>query len=473
MAEENTKVAKSKGRASWSGKWGFILAAAASAVGLGNMWRFPYLAAKYGGGTFLITYIILVVTLGFTLMMGETALGRLTKQSVTGAFAHFGKKYAFIGVLACLVPMIIMPYYCVIGGWVTKFMVSYVTEAPSIIAGDTYFSNFIMSTGPDTFLWMFVFLALAVLIVALGVRKGIESSNKVLMPLLILMAIGISIYVATLPGAAEGLAYYLIPDVSKISAEMIVAAMGQMFFSLSLAMGIMVTYGSYFGPEDDLEHSVRRVEIFDTGVAILAGFMVIPVSVAVMGSADVVATKAGPGLMFGVLPTVFDKLGAAGPIIGFIFFALVFFAALTSAVSIFETNVSCIQDAFKTSRVTAIVVCAIEALVLGVVCNLGYNAWLGVDPMYTLFGIGDYQDHQILDFMDFLSNTILMPIVAFLTCIFIGWIIKPKIIVDHVKQSSKFSGEKLFTVMIKYIAPIFVLIIMAFYILDTVGILKL
>lgn len=473
MAEENTKVAKSKGRASWSGKWGFILAAAASAVGLGNMWRFPYLAAKYGGGTFLITYIILVVTLGFTLMMGETALGRLTKQSVTGAFAHFGKKYAFIGVLACLVPMIIMPYYCVIGGWVTKFMVSYVTEAPSIIAGDTYFSNFIMSTGPDTFLWMFVFLALAVLIVALGVRKGIESSNKVLMPLLILMAIGISIYVATLPGAAEGLAYYLIPDVSKISAEMIVAAMGQMFFSLSLAMGIMVTYGSYFGPEDDLEHSVRRVEIFDTGVAILAGFMVIPVSVAVMGSADVVATKAGPGLMFGVLPTVFDKLGAAGPIIGFVFFALVFFAALTSAVSIFETNVSCIQDAFKTSRVTAIVVCAIEALVLGVVCNLGYNAWLGVDPMYTLFGIGDYQDHQILDFMDFLSNTILMPIVAFLTCVFIGWIIKPKIIVDHVKQSSKFSGEKLFTVMIKYIAPIFVLIIMAFYILDTVGILKL
>ncbi len=473
MAEENTKVAKSKGRASWSGKWGFILAAAASAVGLGNMWRFPYLAAKYGGGTFLITYIILVVTLGFTLMMGETALGRITKQSVTGAFSHFGKKYAIIGVLACLVPMIIMPYYCVIGGWVTKFMVSYVIEAPSVIAGDTYFSDFILGTGPDTFLWMIVFLALAVLIVALGVRRGIESSNKVLMPLLILMAIGISIFVATLPGAAEGLAYYLIPDVSKISAEMVVAAMGQMFFSLSLAMGIMVTYGSYFGPEDDLEHSVRRIEIFDTGVAILAGFMVIPVSVAVMGSADVVATKAGPGLMFGVLPTVFEKLGAAGPIVGFIFFALVFFAALTSAVSIFETNVSCIQDAFKTSRVTAIVVCALEALILGVICNLGYNAWLGIDPMYTLFGIGDYQDHQILDFMDFLSNTILMPIVAFLTCIFIGWIIKPKTIVDHVKQSSKFSGEKLFTVMIKYIAPVFVLIIMAFYILDTVGILKL
>ena len=469
MANLDTK----KNRASWSGKWGFILAAAASAVGLGNMWRFPYLAAKYGGGTFLITYIILVVTLGFALMMGETALGRMTKQSVTGAFSAFGKKFTFIGVLACLVPMIIMPYYSVIGGWVTKFMVSYAIEAPSIIAGDTYFSDFILSVGPDTFLWMFVFLALVVIIVALGVRKGIESSNKILMPLLIIMAIGISIFSLTIPGAMDGLAYYLIPDVSKISPEMIVAAMGQMFFSLSLAMGIMVTYGSYFGPKDDLEHSVRRIEVFDTGVAILAGLMIIPVSVAVMGSAETVASKAGPGLMFGVLPTVFDQLGGAGQIIGFVFFVLVFFAALTSAVSIFETNVSCIQDGFKTKRVTAIIVCALEALVLGIVCNLGYNAWLGIDPMYSLFGIGDYQDHQILDFMDFLSNTILMPIVAFLTCIFIGWIIKPKTIVDHVKQSSKFKGEKLFTVMIKYIAPVFVLIIMVFYILDTVGFLHL
>lgn len=475
MAEgKTTDVAKhAKGRASWSGKWGFILAAAASAVGLGNMWRFPYLAAKYGGGTFLITYIILVVTLGFALMMGETALGRMTKQSVTGAFSHFGKKYAFIGVLACLVPMIIMPYYSVIGGWVTKFMVSYAIETPAIIAGDTYFTDFILSAGPDTFLWMFVFLALVVIIVALGVRKGIESSNKVLMPLLILMALGISIFSLTLPGAMDGLAYYLIPDVSKVSPEMIVAAMGQMFFSLSLAMGIMVTYGSYFGPEDDLEHSVRRIEVFDTGVAILAGLMIIPVSVAVMGSAETVATKAGPGLMFGVLPAVFEQLGPAGQPLGLIFFVLVFFAALTSAVSIFETNVSCIQDGFKTSRVVAIIVCGLEALILGIVCNLGYNAWLGVDPMYALFGIGSYQDHQILDFMDFLSNTILMPVVAFLTCIFIGWIIKPKTIIDHVKQSSKFSGEKLFTVMIKYIAPVFVLIIMAFYILDTIGFLKL
>ena len=470
MAE---KLDTTKNRASWKGKWGFILAAAASAVGLGNMWRFPYLAAKYGGGTFLVTYVVLVCTFGFALMMAETALGRMTKQSVTGAFAHLGSKFAFIGVLAALVPMIITPYYCVIGGWVTKYMVAFATEAPAVIAGDTYFTDFILSTGPDTFLWMLVFIAVVVIVVALGVNKGIENLNKVLMPALILMAVGISVYSLTVPGAMDGLAYYLIPDVSKISAEMIVAAMGQMFFSLSLAMGIMVTYGSYFDPKDNLEQSVRRIELFDTGIAILAGFMIIPVSVAVMGSAETVASKAGPGLMFGVLPQVFNGLGAAAPILGFAFFVLVLFAALTSAISLFETIVSCVQDAVHCSRTVSIIICAFEVAVVGIICNLGYNAWLGIDPMYSIFGIGAYQDHQILDFMDFISNTVLMPIVAFLTCIFIGWIIKPKTIIDHVKQSSAFKAEKLFTVMIKYIAPVFVLVIMVFYIMDTVGIIHL
>ncbi len=479
-AAETKKGSKEKldtraNRASWSGKWGFIMAAAASAVGLGNMWRFPYLAAKYGGGIFLITYIILVITLGFALMMAETALGRMTKQSATGAFRHFGEKYRFIGILACLVPLIIMPYYCVIGGWVTKFVVSYATEAPSVIAGSTYFTGFITSSGPETFLWMFVFLALVIIVCAIGVRNGIERTNKVLMPLLILMALGIGIYSLTIPGAMDGLAYYLIPDMSKFSAEMVVAAMGQMFFSLSLAMGIMITYGSYFNKEDDLEASVRNVEIFDTGVSLLAGLMIIPVSVAVMGSAEAVSTNAGPGLMFKVLPQVFssEALGGAGGVIGLVFFVLVFFAALTSAMSIFEANISDIQDAFHVKRSTAIIVCGLEALILGIVCNLGYNVWIGVDPMYTLFGIGEYQSAQILDFMDFISNTILMPIVAFLTCIFVGWLIKPKTIIDHVKQSSAFKGEKLFTVMIKYIAPVFVLIIMIAYIMNTAGIIKL
>lgn len=467
------KLVTTKSRASWKGKWGFILAAAASAVGLGNMWRFPYLAAKYGGGTFLITYIVLVVTFGFALMMAETALGRMTKQSVTGAFSHFGGKFAFIGILAALVPLIITPYYCVIGGWVTKYMVSYLTELPSQIAADGYFTGFILSSGPDTFLWMLVFVAVVVIVVSLGVNRGIENLNKVLMPALILMAVGISVYSLTIPGALEGLKYYLIPDLSKFSAELVVAAMGQMFFSLSLAMGIMVTYGSYFSKDDDLEHSVRRIEIFDTAIAILAGFMIIPVSVAVMGSAEVVATKAGPGLMFGVLPVVFNDLGAAAPIIGFLFFLLVFFAALTSAISLFETIVSCIQDFTHCSRTTSIILNAAWVVVLGIICNLGYNAWLGIDPMYSIFGIGAYQDHQILDFMDFISNTIMMPVVALLTCVFIGFVIKPQTIIDHVKTSSAFKGEKLFVVMIKYIAPIFVVAILIAYVMNTIGMISL
>ncbi|MDO4502319.1 MAG: sodium-dependent transporter [Coriobacteriia bacterium] len=467
------KLDTAKPRASWRGKWGFILAAAASAVGLGNMWRFPYLAAKYGGGTFLITYIVLVVTFGFALMMAETALGRMTKQSVTGAFSKFGGKFAFIGILAALVPLIITPYYCVIGGWVTKYMVSYLTELPSQIAADGYFTGFILSPGPDTFLWMIVFVAVVAIVVSLGVNRGIENLNRVLMPALIVMAIGISLYSLTIPGAIDGLKYYLIPDVTKFSPELVVAAMGQMFFSLSLAMGIMVTYGSYFSKEDDLEHSVRRIEIFDTGIAILAGFMIIPISVAVMGSAEVVSSKAGPGLMFGVLPVVFNDLGPAAPILGFIFFLLVFFAALTSAISLFETIVSCIQDFCHCSRTTSIILNVVWVVVLGIICNLGYNSWLGIDPMYSIFGIGAYQDHQILDFMDFISNTIMMPIVALLTCFFIGYVIKPKTIIDHVKESSEFKSEKLFTVMIKYIAPIFVILILIFYVMDTIGMIHL
>ena len=352
MASDQNLTKKSAPRALWSGKMGFVLAAAASAIGLGNLWRFPYLAAKYGGGVFLITYIILVCTFGFALMTAETALGRKTRQSAIGAFSHFGKKYIIIGILASAVPFIITPYYCVIGGWVTKYMVSYITVGASELGTDAWstFAGFITGTGPETFLWMIVFIAVVIVVTALGVKNGIERANKILMPLLIVMAIGISVYSLTLPGAIDGLKYYLIPDVSKISIDMVVAAMGQMFFSLSLAMGIMITYGSYFKDEEDLEKSVRRIEVFDTGIALLAGFMIIPASVAILGSADAVAAKAGPKLMFGTLPEVFAGTGSIASVLGFVFFALVFFAALTSAISLFETCTSIVQDGAKWSR---------------------------------------------------------------------------------------------------------------------------
>jgi NSS family neurotransmitter:Na+ symporter len=238
-------------------------------------------------------------------------------------------------------------------------------------------------------------------------------------------------------------------------------------------MGIMITYGSYFQKDEDLEHSVRRIELFDTGIAILAGLMIIPCAVAVQGSAEVVSQNAGPGLMFGVLPQVFLGFGFAANAVGFVFFALVFFAALTSCISLFETLVSIVADGTHKSRKFSIAVCGIFVLVVGIIVDLGYNDWLSVDLMYSIFGIGDYQDSQLLDFFDFVSNTVLMPIVALLTCIFVGWIIKPKTLIAEVKRSSKFSGEKLFVVMIKYIAPVFVVVILVAYIMNTIGIIAL
>ena len=459
-------------RSSWTGKWGFILAAAASAVGLGNLWRFPYLAAKYGGGIFLLVYIILVCTFGFTLMMAETALGRKTGQSAIGAFAALSKKWKFVGILASIVPFIITPYYALIGGWVTKYMVSYIVTPAAEIAGDGFFTGFILQN-PETYLYLLVFLLITYLVVALGVNKGIENVNKVLMPALIIMSIGISVYSMTLPGAIDGVAFYLIPDFSKFSAELVLGAMGQMFYSLSLAMGIMITYGSYFAKEHDLEHSVRRIEVFDTGIAILAGFMIIPVSFAVLGGGEAVMTHAGPGLMFGILPTVFNSLGPVGPVLGFLFFALVFFAALTSCISLFETCVSIVADGFKRSRKASIAIAGIFIAVVGVFVNMGYDNLLWMDPMYSLFGIGEYQSCQLLDFFDFLSNTILMPIVALLTCIFIGYVVKPKAIIDEVKISSKFVGEKLFVVMVKYIAPVLLIAILVAYVMNTAGIIAI
>ena len=473
--EANTTAPEASGkRSSFSGRMGFVLAAAASAVGLGNLWRFPYLAAKYGGGAFLITYLVLVVTFGFALMIAEVALGRHTRLSDIGAFRHFGKKFTFIGVLASAVPFIITPYYSVIGGWVTKYMVSYATTAPDAIAADGFFGSFITSAGPETFLWTFLFLAIVFIIIALGVEKGVERSSKILMPLLIAISVFLAIFGLMQPGAIDGLAYYLIPDFSKFSVELVVAAMGQMFFSLSLAMGIMITYGSYLRREDNLEKSVRNIEIFDTGIAVIAGLMIIPACFAVTGDGADVAGNAGPSLMFVVLPKIFAQFGGAAGIIGFIFFALVFFAALTSCISLMETTVSIAADGLKCSRRRAIIINVIFMFVVATLCNLGYNAWIGVDPMNAIFGIGEAGSHQILDFMDFLSNTVLMPIVALLTCIFVGYIIKPQTIIDEVEQPGvTFKSKKLFTVMIKYIAPVFVVAILIGYIMMTTGAISL
>lgn len=438
-------------RSSWSGKGAFVLAAAASAVGLGNMWRFPYLAAKYGGGTFLITYLVLVFTFGVSLLLLETALGRKTGLSAIGAFRSFGKRYSFIGVLAAAVPFIITPYYCIIGGWVMKYAAAYVTDGPGPLAGGDFFTSFI-SGNVESFFWMLFFIAIVFAVVALGVKGGIEKANLVMMPSLIIMAVGIAIYTMAMPGALDGVLYYLIPDVSKFSPDLVINALGQMFYSLSLAMGIMITYGSYLDKKSSLTSSVTRIGGFDIGVSFLAGLMIVPAAFVAMGSGDAVAANSGPSLMFITLPGVFADMGGAATVVGFLFFLLVLFAALTSAISLTETCVSIVQDGARWTRRRALAVVAAVVVAAAVVVNLGYNGLSFIEPL----GAGS----TLLDFFDFISNSVIMPIVALLTCVFVGWIIKPKTLTDEIKLSGPFRAEKAWVFMIKFVAPVLVTVIL-------------
>ncbi len=451
-------------RSVWSGKWAFVLAAAASAVGLGNMWRFPYLAAEYGGGTFLITYLVLVFTFGVSLLLLETALGRKTGLSAIGAFKSFGRRYSFIGVLASVVPFIITPYYCIIGGWVTKYAASYIFNDPAEIAdGGGFFTDFITSDA-ESFLWMFLFMAIVFVVVSLGVKGGIEKANIFMMPTLIVMAVGIAIYTLTMPGALDGVWYYLVPDFSKFSPELVVGALGQMFYSLSLAMGIMITYGSYLSKKESLTQSVVRIGGFDIGVSVLAGLMIVPAAFVAMGSGEAVAENSGPSLMFVILPEVFSDMGGVASVIGFLFFLLVLFAALTSAISLTETCVSIIADGAGLSRKRSLLLVIAVVVIAGIVVNMGYNQLAFIEPL----GAGS----SLLDFFDFISNSVIMPIVALLTCIFVGWIIKPKPLIAEIKESSPFKAQRLWVIMIKYIAPVLIVVILVAYVAQTFGIVS-
>ena len=446
-------------RSSFTGKIGFVLAAAGSAVGLGNIWRFPYLAAKYGGGIFLLVYIILAVTFGFSLMVAEIAIGRKTGLSCVGAFAKLNKKFSFIGYLGALIPMLILPYYSVIGGWVMKYLAAFISGGGKDAATNEYFGNFI--SGATPLVWFVIYIALTMLVVLFGVEKGIEKVSKIMMPILVVLSLFIAVYVMFIDGAWEGVIYYIKPDFSKFSIMTVIAAMGQLFYSMSLAMGIMITYGSYMKKEVSIEGSIHQIEIFDTGIAFLAGLMIIPAVFAFSGG-DQSALGKGPSLMFETLPKVFNTI-KGGQILGTLFFVLVLFAALTSSISLAETVVSVIQDKFKINRkITCLVVLGIS-LLLGLPSALGYGILGGV----KIIGL------QFLDFFDFLTNSILMPIVAIFTCIFVGFILKPKPIIEEVEVSAPFKGKKLFVVVIKYIAPIFLVAILVSSVLDVFGIVKI
>lgn len=446
-------------RSQFSNKLGFVLAAAGSAVGLGNIWRFPYLAAKYGGGMFLLVYIILTLTFGFTIMIAEIAIGRKTKLSPIGAFKKLNKKYSFIGILASVVAFLILPYYSVIGGWVMKYLSEYLLGCHAEAAVETFFNSYI--TQPvEPILWQTFFILITAVVVFLGVKNGIEKVSRILMPLLIVLSVVIAVYSVTLPGAMEGVKYFLLPHWSDFSVQTILAALGQMFYSLSLAMGIMITFGSYLSAEDDLEKSVKQIEIFDTGIAVLAGLMIIPAVFAFSGG-NRQALNAGPKLMFVTLPKVFESMGMS-TLIGSVFFLLVFFAALTSAISLMETSVSTVCDNFGIGRHKSVLIVTVIVFLMGIPASLGYGLW-------DQIRIANF---TILDFMDFLTNSVLMPIVALLTCLFVAYVLKTDAITEEVKLSSRFHREKLFVVMIRYIAPLCIIAILVTSILDAFGIFK-
>lgn len=449
-----------KKRGSFSGGLGFVFAAAGSAVGLGNLWRFPYLAAQYGGGIFLLVYLILAVTFGFALLTAEIAIGRKTKLSPVLAYKKLNKKFSFLGYIATLVPIIIIPYYCVIGGWVTKYVTVYAQGLVAPVAKDGYFSDFIgHPVAPLVFFLIFMLLSIAVIM--LGVKKGIEKLSKFLMPLLIVLTIGIAIYALTLPNAMEGVKYYLIPDFSKFSILTVAGAMSQLFYSMSIAMGIMVTYGSYTRDDVNLTKSVNRIEFFDTLVALLAGLTIIPAVYIFSGEEGL--SSQGAGLMFMTLPKVFQQM-PGGNIIALLFFVLVFFAAITSSISVMEAIVSSLMDKFHLKRIPCCLIVIGICLLLGIPSSLGNGLWANI----KILGM------DFLTFFDYISNSILMPIVAFCTCILVGWVIKPKALTDEVtKNGEKFGRKKLFNVMIKYVAPICLLFIFVTGILSQLGIITI
>lgn len=463
---------KGKNRHSFTGSIGFVLAAAGSAVGLGNIWRFPYLAAKDGGGLFLVIYLLLALTFGFTLLTTEIAIGRKTKQSPLTAYRKVKKGWGFLGVLACLVPVIIMPYYCVIGGWVVKYFLAFLTGDGGNAAQDDYFSEFI-TADIQPIIMMLVFLFIVAFIIFRGVEKGIESSSKIIMPILLLLVIGIAIFSITIQHTdangitrtgLEGLRICLVPNLQGMTVKdfftVLLDAMGQLFFSLSVAMGIMIAYGSYVKDDANLVKSINQIEIFDTAVAFLAGVMIIPAVYTFMGTEGMAAS--GPSLMFVSLPKVFAAMGKAGNVIGTLFFAMVLFAAITSAMSVMEAVVSSLMDKFHMSRLKATLVETAIALLGGILVCLGYN------KLSFNITLPNGATGQLLDVMDYISNNALMPLVAIGTCILVGWVIQPKTIIEEVEKSGcKLGRKQLYIIMIKFIAPV----LLAILLLKSLGIL--
>lgn len=460
--ESNDKNKENGTRGSFSGKLGFVLSAAGASVGLGNIWRFPYLAAEYGGGIFLLIYLGLVFTFGYTMIMAETAIGRMTQKSPIGAFRHFGNGIGckIGGWLNTIIPLIIVPYYSVIGGWVLKYLFEYLKGNTAALATDEYFSAFIGDFSVEW--WFILFTILMLIVIFCGVQNGIERVAKFMMPILVVLAVFIAIYSITRPHAMEGVIYFLIPNVKNFSWMTVVSAMGQMFYSLSIAMGILITFGSYMKKDVSIEEATTNVEIFDTAIAILAGLMIIPAVFAFNGG-DAQSLQAGPSLMFITIPKVFASMGF-GRGAGILFFLLVFFAALTSAIALTESIAATVEDEFGFNRHLSTILIGIVIIALGSLSALGYGPLAGV----KIIGL------QFLDFFDFISNSVMMPLSALAICLLVVEVIKVENIAKEIELDGQpFKRKDIFNFMIRYLCPFFVIVILLSSVANVFGWIKM
>lgn len=456
----------------FSGQLGFVLAAAGSAVGVGNLWRFPYLAAKDGGGLFLIIYFVLVLTFGFTLLTSDIAIGRRTKQSAIGAYTQMHSKWKFLGILTFLVPVLIMTYYAVIGGWITKYAVTYITGQAKAAAGDDYFTSFITSSTSPV-VYALIFMGVTAFIVYNGVEGGIERVSKWMMPILLIIVVIIAGYSLTqqhtdasgeVHTGLQGFLYYLTPNVEGLTVkrflQILLDAMSQLFFSLSVSMGIMITYGSYVKPEVNLNKAVNQIEIFDTGVAFLAGAMIIPAVYVFSGTEGM---GAGPSLMFVSLPKVFAAMGKPGIVVGILFFVTAIFATLSSCISVLESIVANCMEIFHTGRKKTVLILTAIYLAASAVITLGYSIF------YVEVKLPNGSTGQLLDIMDYISNSVMMPFIALLSTILIGWVMTPDYVIDEMERGGeKFRRKKLYCIMIRYVAPVMMLVLF----LQSTGILS-
>ena len=439
------------------------MAAAGSAVGVGNLWRFPFLAAKDGGGLFILIYLILTFTFGFTLLTSDIAVGRRTGKNSMGAYQAMHPKWRFLGLLTFLVPVLIMTYYAVIGGWIVKYIAVYLTGQGEAAATDAFFTSFITSP-VQAALYATAFMLLTAWIVFNGVEKGIEKYSKILMPVMLVMIVAIAIFSLTLSHTDEagvtrtglqGLAVYLKPNFEGLTLkrlmQILLDAMSQIFFSLSVSMGIMITYGSYIRKDVDINASIHQIEFFDTGVALLAGMMIIP-SIFVFEGVE--GMKAGPSLMFVSLPKVFASMHGFGRVVGLLFFVMAAFAALTSCVSVLETIVANCMEIFHTGRRRTTLVLTVLYTAASIVISLGYSLF------YVELPLPNGSIGQLLDLMDYISNSFMMPFISMLSAILIGWVIGPSWIVEEVEYGGrKFGLKRLFAVMIKYVVPVIMLVL--------------